>query len=157
MSVAQINSWRLAGCGDGCIPRRHDPLDHERYGHESGYARAVEDMRPRVVEVGCLSIDLISKVVTVDDERVPLTPTEYRIMACLAGSVGRRLPLGEIAQSVLGRSDGRDDAHNIRVNMARMREKLGPAAGLIYTEPGFGYVLRHSQRDPFRLPVRGAS
>lgn len=156
MSVAQIAEWRLPGCGENCIPRRHDPIDHERYGHESGYTRAVKDMRPRVVSVGCLTVDLLSKIVTVDNEQVPITPTEYSVLEYLSVNVGRRCSAEEITQAIWGDIREQWVGHNVSVHMSRLRSKLGPAASLIHTKAGFGYMLRHSQRDVLSLPVRGA-
>ncbi len=97
-----------------------------------------------VIEVGGLSIDLAYREVRRGEERVHLTPIEFRLLSLLARHAGRMLTHRQILLEVWG--PGREQqAHYVRVHMASLRRKIedDPARPrLLLTEPGVGYRLR---------------
>lgn len=138
--------WRLPGCGSRCTYLTHNPDDHEA----AGYRRAVDDLRPRSVSVGALTVDLMANRILVDDRVVTVTSREYEVLAYLARNVGRYCSAHEITRGVWGDAwveSVYDGGHNVRVNLTRVRPKLGPAAALLVNRIGVGYALRISQRD----------
>jgi DNA-binding response OmpR family regulator len=93
--------------------------------------------------VGDLTIDRQRKQVTVGDREVRLSPTEYRLLVCLADSAGAVLGRDELLTQVWGKAyRGEDEI--LRVALWRLRQKLAddPAAPrYIVTRPGLGYML----------------
>jgi two-component system KDP operon response regulator KdpE len=64
--------------------------------------RAAKPERHDVLQNGDLYIDLTLKRVWIKDKRVRLTPTEYRLLACLARNRGRYLPCERLLAEVWG-------------------------------------------------------
>ncbi len=95
-----------------------------------------------VVEAGALRIDLASRVVTRRGERVHLTPTEFALLATLAGNAGRVMTHSQLFAAVWqGRVYGDAQAH-LRVHVAHLRRKLedDPVRPRhLQTELGVGY------------------
>lgn len=88
---------------------------------------------------GDVRIDLGARTVTVGDEQVPLSPTEYAICELLARHPGQVMSRPQIRESVLGWDSQADDAA-ISMQVSRARKKLA-AAGTdpIATVWGMGY------------------
>jgi two-component system KDP operon response regulator KdpE len=94
-------------------------------------------------ECGELQIDFSQHQVTLRGRLVPVTPTEYRILSQLAQHAGRVLTHEELLSKVWGPAY-KDEAHLLRVNMSRLRDKLEPDRGqprYILSRPGLGYML----------------
>jgi two-component system KDP operon response regulator KdpE len=75
--------------------------------------------------------------------RVRLSPIEYRILAYLVCNVGRVVTQNELLTNVWGAAY-RDEPHLLRVNIARLRQKVEPEPSsprYILTRPGIGYML----------------
>jgi two-component system KDP operon response regulator KdpE len=92
---------------------------------------------------GSLSIDLSAHQVSLGDERVHLTPTEFRLLARLARSAGQVVTHRQLLADVWG-PDCTEQTHYLRLYMAQLRAKLetDPAdPQLLLTEPGVGYRL----------------
>ena len=107
---------------------------------------SADERRPAVVENGPLRIDFAQHQVTMNGEEVALTPTEYRLLACLAQNLGRTLTQDDILLRVWG-NGYQDEAHLLRVNVSRLRAKLGEASGTtryVVTKPGVGYTMPRS-------------
>jgi len=106
-------------------------------------ARGPEGERPATIVVGDLSIDPQRKEVTVAGRDVRLSPTEYRLLWCLAANAGALLSRDELLTQVWGKAyKGEDEI--LRVTLWRLRQKLAddPAAPrYIVTRPGLGYML----------------
>lgn len=89
----------------------------------------------------------------VNGHRISLTPTETRIVTLLAARIGVVVSPEEMIRRVWGseylpeRRNGwlnkSGVAHLLRVNMCRLRQKLGPARHLIKTHAGLGYLLHN--------------
>ena len=96
----------------------------------------------KLIEVGDLRIELVSREVTLCGLRLALTPTDYKLLALLARNQGRVVLHEQLLREAWG--PNARDPHYLRVYMARLRRKLDPArVGLrfIVTEPGVGYRL----------------
>ena len=99
--------------------------------------------REPALEIGDLRIDRRRKQVTVDGREVRLSPTEYRLLLCLAANAGVVLGRDELLTQVWGKAYAGED-EVLRVTLWRLRQKLvdDPAAPrYIVTRPGLGYML----------------
>lgn len=95
----------------------------------------------RVLASGPLRVDLGAMAVTVDDQPVDLTPTEFRLLAALLERKGRvqtRQQLLEAAWDIRVEIETR----TVDMHVQRLRSKLRAAGDLIETVRGFGYRLR---------------
>ena len=96
-----------------------------------------------VFRSGELTIDLEKRRVSIGDDEVHLTPTEYGLLTALAASPGSVLTDRALLRRVWGAEYGSEN-HYVHVYMARLRKKLEPDPSrprYIRTEPGVGYRL----------------
>jgi two-component system KDP operon response regulator KdpE len=90
-----------------------------------------------------VTIDLDRRTVSVNDEEVRLSRTEWELLSQLAGNAGRVMLHGELLSRIWG-PEFRDEAHYLRTWVSRLRAKLeaDPSAPeLITTFPGLGYRM----------------
>ena len=90
-----------------------------------------------------LSVDLAWHRVTVDGQDVALTPTEYRLLACLVGNAGLVLTQQQLLQNVWG-EEYTDERHILHVNIDRLRRKLEAdpkQPRYILTKTNIGYYM----------------
>jgi DNA-binding response OmpR family regulator len=103
-----------------------------------------------VVEVGPLRINLERRTVEVDGSPIPLTATEFGILALLARNAGRLISPVDILHHVHGyQTDGAEAQDIIKVHISRLRQKLeaDPAASrCIVNIRGQGYVYMFDRR-----------
>jgi len=100
-----------------------------------------EEPAPPVLQFGDLSVDLARRLVTLGEEAVHLTPTEYALLEAMATNPGKLLTHQWLLRKVWGQGYGQE-SHYLRVYVRSLRRKLGDAAAapaLILTEPGVGY------------------
>lgn len=93
------------------------------------------------IEVGDLSIDTSKYEVTVGDNEIKLTATEFRLLTYLANNPGRVFS----REQLLSRSMGDEVVvvdRNIDVHIRGIRKKMGLEPPLIETIRGVGYRLR---------------
>lgn len=142
------SSWKRADCTDLCWQRyvqmapgerRRVLTYHDLDGHQQAWTVA---RHHDVVATGPLVIDSRRHIVSIDGCDVYMTPTEYQILYWLGQRVGEVRHTKEILQGVWG-IDGTPDSHTLRVNIARIRSRLGPAGSLIVNRMGVGYLLRN--------------
>ena len=91
-----------------------------------------------------LTIDYDKRQVTLAGEDIPLTQTEYNILAFLSDHAGKVLTYSAIIQAVWGYADT-GSTKRLQVNMANIRKKLRIAPGkdgYIVNELGVGYRMR---------------
>jgi len=90
-----------------------------------------------------LKIDFVSGMVTLRDQPVDLTATEYRLLVLLARNAGQILTPQEILERLWGANDAKD-GHLIQVNISRLRQKLHDAgkSRYIQTVIGRGYLMK---------------
>ncbi len=99
-----------------------------------------------VFTCGLLTVDLSHRKVTVNDEIIQLTPTEYDLLKLFVNHAGRVLTHQYILRQIWGVGYGQD-LHLLRVNISNLRRKIEPNPNrptFILTEPGVGYRL-HSE------------
>jgi DNA-binding response OmpR family regulator len=90
---------------------------------------------------GRLRVDFRDRVATLGGGPLPLTPTEYRLLALLAGSPRRVFPQRELLRRIWGDAYA-DDPHLLRLQVANLRKKVGD--GYIRTHRGLGYSFQPS-------------
>ena len=96
-----------------------------------------------VFTTGKLKVDLNRRVVTVNEEIVKLTPTEYALLRYLVRNAGKVVTHRQILREVWG-PEYMDETHYLRVYFAQLRQKIEDDSSiprLILTEPGVGYRL----------------
>ena len=97
-----------------------------------------------LVHIGDTELDLQRRVAQRAGEVLHLTPTEFRVLQCLARSAGLIVTQQQIIREVWG--PGReDDSRNLRVVIRSLRQKLEPDPSrprYLVTETGVGYRLR---------------
>jgi two-component system phosphate regulon response regulator PhoB len=88
-----------------------------------------------------LSVDMEGHRVTVDEEEVSLTATEFRLLAELIRNLGKVLTRDQLLDRVWGyQFDGY--ARTVDTHIRRLRQKIGPYADWIETVRGVGYRFR---------------
>ena len=93
-----------------------------------------------------LTVNLAERRVLVRGEWVALTPTEFRLLACLVENAGRVLTHNQLLERVWG-WEYRDDLDYVRVYIWRLRRKVEKSPDepeYILTEHGFGYSFRRT-------------
>jgi len=93
---------------------------------------------------GELTVNLSRRLVTVRDQEISLTPTEYDLLRVLIQHPGKVLTHRQLLQKVWGNAY-ETETHLLRVNMSNLRRKIEPdptRPRFIITEPGVGYRLR---------------
>ncbi len=102
--------------------------------------RKTETANPgnRVLSGGGLVIDRINHTVTFEEERLELTPTEFRMLWTLMSQPGRPFSRLELIEVSRGQDAGALE-RTIDVHIRSMRQKLKGAGVLIETVRGIGY------------------
>lgn len=96
---------------------------------------------PARVDLDGVVIDLSLRLVTVDGERVALTPTELSMLEVMVANAGRLLTHDFLLRQVWGPGYGQESNY-LRTYVGQLRKKLGDDAAsprFIATEPGVGY------------------
>lgn len=174
MSVSQLlDDWRLPRCtarcrqvvardsrtGERCLLAVHDVA-----GHEDALRAEIERAR-HDLSFGALVVSPSQMRAWVGGREVVLTRTETLILVYLAERHGRLVPYQEIVDHVWGvyytdflpRRDS-DLWHVLRVNVARLRRKLGEAGCLIRTQVTLGLSMPRAERAtddglPVSVPI----
>jgi two-component system KDP operon response regulator KdpE len=97
-----------------------------------------------VLQAGSLCMDLTRRLVTVDENEVSLTPTEYDILRLLMQNAGKVITHRQLLRQVWGTAY-EEEMHILRVNISNLRRKIEPdptRPHYLITEPGVGYRLR---------------
>lgn len=98
-----------------------------------------------------VTIDLDRRVVTVKDNEVRLSRTEWELLEQLGANAGRVMLHGELLSRIWG-PEFRDEVHYLRTWVSRIRAKLEPdhddgSDPLIQTFPGIGYRLESPPQE----------
>ncbi len=99
-----------------------------------------------VLTIGGLSIDFVQRKVTIGGQEVSLSPTEYRLLQCLAVNAGRIIIHEELQQKVWG-PEYREHYEGLRVYIRRLRLKIEDDPKhptYVVTKSGVGYMLAPS-------------
>lgn len=96
-------------------------------------------LRPQIA-AGPLTLDSKSYRANLRGEPLPLTPTEYRLLAFLVQNLGRVVTHDQLLTFVWG-PGYEGEHHMLHVTMSRLRRKLAKLSGgrIIRTLPGVGY------------------
>jgi two-component system alkaline phosphatase synthesis response regulator PhoP len=110
-----------------------------RHASPAAPARAVDG----VIRVEGLAVDEAGREVSLDGERVALSPTEFDLLALLARQAGRAVRRQDIVRDLdmAGASQG---ARSLDVHIRNIRRKLGDRSGArpwVETVRGFGYKI----------------
>jgi two-component system KDP operon response regulator KdpE len=96
-----------------------------------------------IIKSGRLTIDFGARLVTIDGERVQLTPKEYRLLQVLAQHAGNVVTHQHLLKEVWG-SPHMHDVHYLRIFVRKLRQKIEADATkpqILLTELGIGYRL----------------
>lgn len=123
-------------------------------------ALPAEDEEPKTIAVRDLILDFDRCQAVRNDERIPLTPTEFKILAYLAKNAGKVVSPVEILRAVQDYSYSEREAQEIvKVYIRRIRRKieLDPSEpSYIVNVRGFGYMLERRQARRPDQAVRAA-
>jgi len=92
---------------------------------------------------GALKVDLSRRIVTLSNQEVQLTPTEYDLLRVLVSNAGKVLTHHQLLRQVWG-VGYENETHMLRVNISNLRRKIeqDPTRPFyVLTEPGVGYRL----------------
>lgn len=97
------------------------------------------------IQIGPLRIDPGSHRVTVADEDVVLTATEFKLLLTLAARRGRVQSRAQLLADVW-QANPDIQTRTVDMHVQRLRTKLGPAADFLETVRGFGYRFRPDRK-----------
>jgi two-component system, OmpR family, KDP operon response regulator KdpE len=99
-----------------------------------------------IVRTGELVVDLVSRSVTLGEERIALTRKEYRLLHVLASHLGLVVTHQQLIKEIWGRALG-DNVQYLRMLVRKLRQKIEVDPNqpkFLITESGVGYRLeRH--------------
>jgi len=102
------------------------------------------DGKLSVFSDGFLTLNVAERKVTVNGQRVKLTPIEFRLLALLLGNAGHILTHQQLLEKVWG-WEYTDDLDYVRIYISHLRRKIEPEPATpryIVTEPGVGYYFQ---------------
>ena len=94
----------------------------------------------RVLAIGGITIDTARHVVSVDNQQIILTTTEFKLLLTLAERLGRVQGREQLLKDVWGILHA-GDTRTVDTHVTRLRTKLGAAGEMIKTIRGFGYKM----------------
>ena len=101
------------------------------------------DDAPRVLAAGALRLDLAQHVLTVNDQLVEVTPTEFKLLEALMAHPGHTLTRDELLEEALGYAYA-GMGRTLDTHMRNLRRKIEPdptAPIYLQTVYGIGYRL----------------
>jgi two-component system OmpR family response regulator len=93
------------------------------------------------ITTGTLSLDVISKTVTVDNKPIHITAKEFQLLEYLMRHSGEVLSKERLLSHVWSDED-RVQHNTVETFIAHLRKKLGKSGDLIETVRGYGYIVR---------------
>jgi two-component system KDP operon response regulator KdpE len=96
-----------------------------------------------IVRTGPLVVDLVSRSVTIGDERITLTRKEYRLLHVLASHLGLVVTHQQLIKEIWGKAQG-DNVQYLRMLVRKLRQKIEEDPNqprFLLTESGVGYRL----------------
>lgn len=106
--------------------------------------RAYEQAQNEVFQTSNLQMDLLNRIVKIDNQEVHLTPIQYRLLSVLVKHAGKVLTHQQILKEVWGPSY-KENSHYLRIYMSQLRQKLEAdptQPKFLLTESGVGYRLK---------------
>jgi two-component system KDP operon response regulator KdpE len=98
-----------------------------------------------VVTAGPLSVDLVTRIVLLNDTRISLTRKEYRLLHILAMHVGLVVTHDQLLKEIWT-GNQRDNIQYLRILVRKLRQKIETNPDqprLLVTESGVGYRLQN--------------
>ena len=98
-----------------------------------------------VVKTGPLSVDLVSRAVSLNSNRISLTRKEYRLLHILAMHVGLVVTHDQLLKEIWT-GNQRDNIQYLRILVRKLRQKIETNPDpprLLVTESGVGYRLQN--------------
>jgi two-component system KDP operon response regulator KdpE len=111
--------------------------------------RVDEHGQHEIFQTANIKIDLLNRIVSLDDQPIHLTPIQYRLLSVLTKHAGKVLTHQQILKEVWGPSH-QENAHYLRIYMSQLRQKLeaNPTQPrILLTESGVGYRLQPSVNE----------
>jgi two-component system, OmpR family, KDP operon response regulator KdpE len=111
-----------------------------------------------VVRTGPLSIDLLTRTVTLNGEYMTLTRKEFRLLHLLAAHVGLVITHRQLIEGIWGTSAS-NNLQYLRTLMRKLRQKLevDPSQPtLLISESGIGYRLERDAPSPHGVATTAA-
>ena len=102
---------------------------------------AAPDLTSDTIELGDLSLNTTTYEVRLKNEAVHLTPSEFKILATMATSLGKVLTRDHLIEVVQGEGIS-VTGRTIDTHVFGLRKKMGSAADWIETIRGVGYRVR---------------
>lgn len=102
-------------------------------------ARSVGESH-KIVRVGNIAIDEEAKSVTIAENQIMLTKTEFQLLLILAKKPSKTFSREELLSKVWG-ADVFVEARTVDVHIARLRKKIESADVQIISRSGYGYSL----------------
>lgn len=106
------------------------------------YVSAIKDETK--IQIDGLVLDLAARRVFINENDVPLTGTEYALLAELAQRMDAIVTHNELLSNIWG-VEYRGSNHYLHTYIGRLRKKLGEYRDLLETVPGMGYSF-HSKK-----------
>jgi len=91
-----------------------------------------------LMKIGCLEVDIPRHIVTVENQPIDLTATEFNLLTVLMQRKGRVQTRDRLLQDVWG-YERSVDTRTVDTHMRRLREKLGAASACLETVRNVGY------------------
>jgi two-component system, OmpR family, KDP operon response regulator KdpE len=108
------------------------------------YHKAID--KDPVVRTGPLTVDLVSRAVTLDGRHITLTRKEYRLLHLLASHLGLVMTHNHLIKEIWGNSSS-DNVQYLRTLVRKLRQKLEADPSqpkLLISESGVGYRLERN-------------
>ena len=112
-----------------------------------------------VIKFGPLAVDFAARAVSVNDQRLTLTPKEYRLLQLLAQHSGNVVTHQFLLREIWG-NEHVDDTHYLRIFVRKLRRKIEAdptQPRILLTELGVGYRLVAPDPAPAREPQQAAA
>lgn len=130
---------RVRGLDDGADDYLTKPFERaELLARLRAIIRRAAGQSQSTILVGSVSVDLRSKLVSVDDVPIALTSREYSVLEYLITHQGRVVSRDELLDHLSDEHD-ESNSNSLEVFISNIRRKL--RATLIETRRGFGYVI----------------
>ncbi|MCX5658068.1 MAG: response regulator transcription factor [Candidatus Omnitrophica bacterium] len=101
--------------------------------------------KEEILRSGKLAVDITNRRVTVEDNEINLSPTEYDILKLLLLNIGKVITHKQILREIWDKTEDYEGTlHLLRVTMSNLRSRIEPNPDrptYILTEPGVGYRL----------------
>jgi two-component system, OmpR family, KDP operon response regulator KdpE len=112
-----------------------------------------------IITFGPLAIDFAARAVSINGQRLTLTPKEYRLLQILAQHSGNVVTHQFLLREIWG-NEHVDDTHYLRIFVRKLRRKIEAdptQPRILLTELGVGYRLVASDPTPVLQPDQASA